>query len=196
MAGADEQREITDKKNQGSPVDLPPSSDCYAEQPDDTFDSHARRAGNRFLRDDEGCKCIEPNSLSPIDQVSPCVFQPIKMRFHRDWSPHGYDRAVELFEKVSSLCNLALPSKPAHCRNLLRFLLFWIARLTLAFVCPVRSSEDKTVRSFMDSTIPDDAQLDPPIPFELGTMAFAGRWLDSSSVNTALLSNHSSLTIL
>jgi hypothetical protein len=102
MAGADEQREITDKKNQGSPVDLPPSSDCYAEQPDDTFDSHARRAGNRFLRDDEGCKCIEPNSLSPIDQVSPCVFQPIKMRFHRDWSPHGYDRAVELFEKVSS----------------------------------------------------------------------------------------------
>lgn len=24
------------------------------------------------------------------------------MRFYRDWSPHGYDRAVEMFEKVNN----------------------------------------------------------------------------------------------
>jgi hypothetical protein len=26
---------------------------------------------------------------------------PIVMQLHRDWSPNGYDRATELFEKVS-----------------------------------------------------------------------------------------------
>lgn len=26
---------------------------------------------------------------------------PIVMRMHRDWSPRGYDRVVELFERVS-----------------------------------------------------------------------------------------------
>lgn len=25
---------------------------------------------------------------------------PVVMRFYRDWSPKGYDRAVELYEKV------------------------------------------------------------------------------------------------
>jgi hypothetical protein len=28
---------------------------------------------------------------------------PIVMQLHRDWSPNGYDRATELFEKVSAL---------------------------------------------------------------------------------------------
>ena len=28
---------------------------------------------------------------------------PIVMRMHRDWSPNGYDRVVELFERVRSL---------------------------------------------------------------------------------------------
>ena len=38
---------------------------------------------------------------------------PIVMRMHRDWSPHGYDRVVELFERVSS----------QHCRSLVCALL-------------------------------------------------------------------------
>ena len=25
---------------------------------------------------------------------------PVVMRMHRDWSPHGYDRVVDLFERV------------------------------------------------------------------------------------------------
>lgn len=38
----------------------------------------------------------------------------------------------------------------------------------------VHSSDDDDVRSSMFEPIEDDPQLDPPIPFELGTMAFAG----------------------
>jgi hypothetical protein len=30
---------------------------------------------------------------------------PLVMEFHRDWAPHGYDRAVELFEKGAWICS-------------------------------------------------------------------------------------------
>jgi hypothetical protein len=36
------------------------------------------------------------------------------------------------------------------------------------------SSDDPALRKLMHATFPDDPQLDPPIPFEVGTMSFAG----------------------
>ena len=33
---------------------------------------------------------------------------PVVMRMHRDWSPHGYDRVVDLFERVRALLLLLL----------------------------------------------------------------------------------------
>ena len=43
------------------------------------------------------------------------------------------------------------------------------------------SSQDEELQSFMEETIPDDPPLDPPIPFQLGTMSFAGSGDDSRS---------------
>lgn len=37
-----------------------------------------------------------------------------------------------------------------------------------------RSSEDPDLRKLMHKTIPDDPQIEPPIPFDVGTMSFAG----------------------
>lgn len=37
----------------------------------------------------------------------------ITIEFHRSWSPHGYDRAVELFEKGTPILNLVI--NPYHC---------------------------------------------------------------------------------
>lgn len=38
------------------------------------------------------------------------------------------------------------------------------------------SSQDKELRKLMHQQIPDDPQLDPPIPFDLGTLSFAGTY--------------------
>eukprot|EP00977_Amphora_coffeiformis_P013895 scaffold3782_cov170-Amphora_coffeaeformis.AAC.14 len=45
----------------------------------------------------------------------------------------------------------------------------------------VFSSEDPELRKLMHKTIPDDPQLDPRIPFDVGTMSFAGSGLNSRS---------------
>jgi hypothetical protein len=37
---------------------------------------------------------------------------PIVMEFHRDWAPHGYDRAIDLFEKGASLRR----RRPGNCQ--------------------------------------------------------------------------------
>jgi hypothetical protein len=40
-------------------------------------------------------------------------------------------------------------------------------------------TEDEDLQRFAETTIPDDPQLDPPIPFEEGIISFAGRLGDS-----------------
>eukprot|EP00977_Amphora_coffeiformis_P013893 scaffold3782_cov170-Amphora_coffeaeformis.AAC.12 len=61
------------------------------------------------------------------------------------------------------------------------FALAFLINVMVVFVvaCCIRSSQDEELRSFMQDTINDDPQLDPPIPFKLGTMAFAGSGPDS-----------------
>jgi len=44
---------------------------------------------------------------------------------------------------------------------------------------PLFSSEDPELRKLMHKTIPDDPQLEPRIPFDVGTMSFAGELSDS-----------------
>ena len=87
---------------------------------------------------------------------------PVVMRLHRDWSPLGYDRAVTLFEKGffdQSHFSRAVPN--------------FLVQFGITY------SQQDELRSFMLQSIPDDPQLDPPIPFELGTMSFAGSGPDS-----------------
>jgi hypothetical protein len=49
----------------------------------------------------------------------------------------------------------------------------------LLFIHPLNdflySSQDENLRSFMRKAIPDDPQLEPRIPFGLGTVSFAGK---------------------
>lgn len=42
-------------------------------------------------------KQTKPNETSMVECETSAG--PIAMEFHRDWSPHGYDRAIELFER-------------------------------------------------------------------------------------------------
>ena len=82
---------------------------------------------------------------------------PVVMRLHREWSPLGYDRAVELFEQGFFDHSHFFRPVPD-----------FLVQFGITY-----SKEDK-LRSFMSQPIPDDPQLDPRIPFEQGTMSFAG----------------------
>jgi cyclophilin family peptidyl-prolyl cis-trans isomerase len=83
---------------------------------------------------------------------------PIVFEFLRHWSPHGYDRAVYLFEK-------GFYDHTHFFRAVPHFLVQF----------GITYSEDKELLQMGNSqTIPDDPQLDPPIPFEVGTISYAG----------------------
>ena len=47
----------------------------------------------------------------------------------------------------------------------------------LSHIYSIASSEDPELRKLMHQSIEDDPQLDPPIPFDVGTMSFAGKFL-------------------
>jgi peptidyl-prolyl cis-trans isomerase A (cyclophilin A) len=75
------------------------------------------------------------------------------IEFYRDWSPHGYDRAVSLFEKGFY--------DHTH-----------FYRVVPNFLVQFGINYDPDL---MDQPkIPDDPKLNPLIPFETGTVAFAG----------------------
>lgn len=79
------------------------------------------------------------------------------MKLNRGWSPRGYDRAVELFER-------GFYDNSHFFRVVPKFLVqFGISYTT-----------DQDLKSFADSTIMDDPQLTPPIKFDEGVISFAG----------------------
>ncbi|KAL7566453.1 hypothetical protein ACA910_000931 [Epithemia clementina (nom. ined.)] len=82
---------------------------------------------------------------------------PLQMRFYRAWSPHGYDRAVELYEKGFF--------DDSH---------FFRAVPNFLVQFGITYSSDQSLRDLMHHTIEDDPQLDPRIKFDVGYMSFAG----------------------
>jgi Cyclophilin type peptidyl-prolyl cis-trans isomerase/CLD len=95
--------------------------------------------------------------------------------FHRDWSPNGYDKATALFQK-------GFMDHSHFFRAVPKFLVQF----------GISYSTDKALQQFANKNIPDDPQLDPPIKFHKGTMAFAGElvlatWCFPCFVGLALL---------
>uniref|UniRef100_A0A7R9WAA1 PPIase cyclophilin-type domain-containing protein n=1 Tax=Pseudictyota dubia TaxID=2749911 RepID=A0A7R9WAA1_9STRA len=118
------------------------------------------------MADDESNTSPESWKREDIDEVSivRCGTSsgPFTLRLERMWSPHGYDRAVHLF-------NRGFYDNTHFFRVVPSFL--------VQFGISYTNSED--LRDTAKATIPDDPQLDPPIPFEEGTVSFAGSGKDS-----------------
>mmetsp|Transcript_582 Transcript_582/g.900 ORF Transcript_582/g.900 Transcript_582/m.900 type:complete len:277 (-) Transcript_582:632-1462(-) len=82
---------------------------------------------------------------------------PIKIQFFRTWSPLGYDRAVELFER-------GFYDNTHFFRTVPHFLVQF----------GISYSTDQEFKKFARRPIPDDPQLTPPVKFEEGVISFAG----------------------
>lgn len=79
------------------------------------------------------------------------------MKFVRSWSPHGYDRVVTLFEK-GFFDN----------SHFFRVVQGFLVQFGISY------TPDEELKHWANKEIKDDPQLDPPVPFEAGTIAFAG----------------------
>ena len=56
------------------------------------------------------------------------------------------------------------------------FTILVVNELKCFFVfCYCSYTEDEELQNFADTPIPDDPQLNPPIPFEEGIISFAGK---------------------
>jgi cyclophilin family peptidyl-prolyl cis-trans isomerase len=83
---------------------------------------------------------------------------PIVMQFTRHWSPNGYDRVVELFER----------SFFDH-SHFFRVAPHFLVQFGISY------SDDKDLQALARHTIADDPQMDPPIAFDTGMISFAGK---------------------
>lgn len=81
----------------------------------------------------------------------------IVLELKRQWSPHGYDRAVELFERGYYDHSHFFRTVPG-----------FLVQFGISY------SNDRELIQLGKSTIPDDPQLQPPIKFEEGTISYAG----------------------
>lgn len=82
---------------------------------------------------------------------------PIQFQFFRAWSPLGYDRAVELFER-------GFYDDTHFYRTVPNFLVQF----------GITYSSDQELKRFARKPINDDPQWNPRIPFEIGTVSYAG----------------------
>jgi cyclophilin family peptidyl-prolyl cis-trans isomerase len=83
---------------------------------------------------------------------------PIVMQFTRQWSPIGYDRVVELFE-----------------RNFFDHSHFFRVAPHFLVQFGISYSKDKDLQALARQTIEDDPQQDPPIAFDSGIISYAGK---------------------
>jgi cyclophilin family peptidyl-prolyl cis-trans isomerase len=82
---------------------------------------------------------------------------PLVMQFSRSWSPIGYDRVVELFER--GFYNHS---------HFFRVAPHYLVQFGISY------SHDKELQSFARRAVPDDPPLDPPMVFDTGIISFAG----------------------
>jgi peptidyl-prolyl cis-trans isomerase A (cyclophilin A) len=96
------------------------------------------------------------------------------LQFYRHWSPNGYDRAMTLFEQ--------------HFYDHSHFF-----RVVPNFLVQfgISYTQDKELIEMSHHTIPDDPQPDPPVPFEPGTISFAGSGKDSRTSQLFIAYKHS-----
>lgn len=88
---------------------------------------------------------------------------PLTLELHRRWSPRGYDRAVELFERGFY-----------DRTHFFRVVPDFLVQFGITY-----SDDPELVELGNSRTIPDDPPLDPPVPFEVGTISYAGSGPDS-----------------
>lgn len=81
----------------------------------------------------------------------------IILEMHREWSPAGYDRAVDLFARH-------FYDHSHFFRTVPNFLVQF----------GISYTKDESLQRLATTSIPDDPQLDPPIPFGEGTISYAG----------------------
>lgn len=91
------------------------------------------------------------------------------MRLVRRWSPHGYDRAIELFR-----------------RKYYDFSHFYRVTEYLVQFGIGYTQSDELWELAHHAKISDDPKLDPPIPFEEGTIMFAGNGKKKNSRRSEL----------
>ena len=84
----------------------------------------------------------------------------IILELHRQWSPAGYDRAVELFSR-------RFYDHSHFFRTVPNFLVQF----------GISYSEDSSLQHLAKTPIPDDQPLDPPVRFKEGTISYAGTYL-------------------
>lgn len=82
----------------------------------------------------------------------------IVMHLYRSWSPEGYDRAVELYEKGFY-----------DGSHFFRVVPNFLVQFGISY------TSNHELKQLARSTIPDDPQLDPRIPFKKGTISYAGK---------------------
>ncbi|CAB9521524.1 trans isomerase-like 1 [Seminavis robusta] len=82
---------------------------------------------------------------------------PFVAKFHRDWSPNGYDRATALFQKGFF----------DH-SHFFRVVPNFLVQFGISY------SENKGLQQFSRTQVADDPVPDPKIPFHKGIMSFAG----------------------
>jgi cyclophilin family peptidyl-prolyl cis-trans isomerase len=87
---------------------------------------------------------------------------PFTMKLIRNWSPNGYDRAIELFQK-----------RFFDGSHFFRVVPGFLVQFGISY------SRDPVLQGMANKPIPDDPKKDPRIFFELGTVAFAGGGVDS-----------------
>eukprot|EP00586_Coscinodiscus_wailesii_P021890 CAMPEP_0172496204 /NCGR_PEP_ID=MMETSP1066-20121228/83321_1 /TAXON_ID=671091 /ORGANISM="Coscinodiscus wailesii, Strain CCMP2513" /LENGTH=299 /DNA_ID=CAMNT_0013268383 /DNA_START=76 /DNA_END=975 /DNA_ORIENTATION=+ len=113
------------------------------------------------IRDDDDTTTEDEQSAHVVCETSE---GPIEMYFERNWSPNGYDRVVTLFEA-------GYYDDTHFYRVVPKFLVqFGISYTT-----------DPDLKKLGWVPIPDDPKLHPPIPFEPGTISFAGSGPNSRS---------------
>jgi peptidyl-prolyl cis-trans isomerase A (cyclophilin A) len=96
----------------------------------------------------------------------------IAMEFHREWSPNGYDRAIELFER-------GFYDNSHFFRVVPKFLVQF----------GISYSTDAELQKFAHAAIPDDPKHEPVINFEEGTISYAGESKNAKSVEPCHLCN-------
>jgi len=130
------------------------------EMPVVDHDDEVDADGETDLVDAPSAKHVDEDKVSVIRcDTSAGTFT---MRLIRRWSPNGYDRAVELFRRKYY--------DNSH---------FYRVTDQLVQFGIGYTQSDELWELAHDVKIPDDPMPDPPIPYEEGTIAFAGRGKDS-----------------
>lgn len=81
----------------------------------------------------------------------------ITMRFHREWSPNGYDRATSLFERGYY-----------NHSHFFRVVKHFLVQFGISY------TDDAELKRFANSAIPDDPKREDLMPFREGYLSFAG----------------------